>query len=169
MGTGGGEAWIGPRLVNLFGSSGGGHLAGSMAGLPYARAEVEQNFIVPENVQSLIWEDFVPSLLTSAVLPRFWGVTQNELHAVALYQRAGEEILAGAAENDDLRGKVMDILSDRMLPQKCGHVEAALRAGRRDEVLAKPRPAETLYRPPNFPHRFPEEGAHRATAAKKSD
>ena len=49
--------------------------------------EVEQNFIVPENVQSLIWEDLVPSLLSSAVLPRWWRVTSNELHAVALYQQ----------------------------------------------------------------------------------
>ncbi len=169
MGTGAEQPWIAPRLVNLFGSSGGGHLAGSLAGLPYALAEVEQNFIVPENVQSLIWEDFVPSLLTSAVLPRFWGVTQNELHAVALYQRAGEEILAGAAENDDLRGKVMDILSDRMLPQKWGHVEAALRAGRRDEVLAQALPGETLYLTAEFRRRFPEEGSQWGAAGKELD
>ena len=48
-------------------------LSGSLADLPYVLAQVEQNFIVPENVQALIWEDLVPSLLASAVLPRWWG------------------------------------------------------------------------------------------------
>src|SRR5260370_34698595 len=103
MGTGGGEAWIGPRLVNLFGSSGGGHLAGSLSGLPYALAEVEPNFIVPENVRSLIWEDFVPSLLTTAVLPRFWDGAQPELHAVTLYQRSGGALLLRPAGQVGLR------------------------------------------------------------------
>ena len=86
----------GARRV-LFGrgwtASGGAHLIGSLADLPYVLAKVEQDFIVPQNVQSLIWEDFVPGLMTSAVLPRWWGVTRNELHAVALYQRTGEELL----------------------------------------------------------------------------
>ena len=30
--------------------------SGSLADLPYVLAEVEQDFIVPENVQALIWQ-----------------------------------------------------------------------------------------------------------------
>lgn len=169
LGNGAEQPWITPRLVNLSGSSGGGHLAGSLAGLPYALAEVEQNFIVPENVQSLIWEDFVPSLLTGAVLPRFWGVTQPELHAVTLYQRTGEELLTAAAENERLRRLVMDVLSDRMPPQESGRIEAALRAGRREEVLSRILPGETFYLAAEFRRRFPEESGHWETSGKELD
>src|SRR5260370_42317716 len=118
------QPWSTSRRVTVIGANAGGHLAGSLAGLPYALAELEQNFIVPENVQSLIWEDFVPTLLTSAVVPRFWGVTQNELHAAALYQRAGEELVTAAAGDENLRPRVMAILSDRMLPQRPAQTEA---------------------------------------------
>jgi hypothetical protein len=161
------QPWTAPRLVSLAGSSAGGHLAGSLSGLPYALAEVEQNFIVPENVQSLIWEDFVPTLLTSAVLPRFWSVTEPELHAVALYQRAGEELLRDAAGNEKLCAMVMPILSDRMPPQKSGRVETDLRNGRRDDALAQLLPGETFYLAAEFRRRFPEENSVWESAGKE--
>ena len=104
-------------------------MVGSLADLPYVLAQAEEDFIVPENVQALVWEDLVPSLLTGAILPRWWRVTPNELHAVTLYQRAGEELFANAADNADLRQRVLDILSDRTLPQKQELVTSALRAG----------------------------------------
>jgi hypothetical protein len=167
FGTGAEQPWITPRLVNLAGSSGGGHLAGSLAGLPYALAEVEQNFIVPENVQSLIWEDFVPSLLASAVVPRFWRVTQPELHAVTLAQRSGEELLKRAAENESLRPMVMEILSDRLAPQSAGRVEAALRAGRREDALAEVLPGETFYLAFEFKRRFPQQDGDWDPAGKE--
>ena len=86
--------WRSPRIFGRgWTASGGAHLIGSMADLPYALARVEQDFIVPKNVQSLIWEDLVPGLITSAVLTRWWSVTRNEFHAVGLYQRSGEELL----------------------------------------------------------------------------
>ena len=53
-------------------AGGGAHLVGSLADLPYALSEAEQDFIVPENVQALIWRETVPGLLTSAILPRWW-------------------------------------------------------------------------------------------------
>src|SRR5260370_42442369 len=105
------EAWSASQLVSFAGSSGGGHLVGSLSGLPYALAEMEQNFIVPENRQALIWEDFVPTLLMSAVLPRFWRVTEPELHAVTLYHRTGEQLLRGAPETGKRRGRRTKILS----------------------------------------------------------
>jgi hypothetical protein len=96
-------------------------------------------------VQSLIWEDLVPGLITSAVLPRWWNVTRNEMHAVALYQRAGEGLLFSAAKDEKLREPVMAILTDRLLPQRLEQVERALRSGHDEEALALIAPAESLY------------------------
>jgi hypothetical protein len=97
--------------------------------------------------------------LTSAVLPRFWSVTESELHAVALYQRTGEELFRAAADNEKLRGMVMEILSHRMPPQKSGLIEAALRGGRREDAVAQLLPGETLYLAAEFRRRFPQEDA----------
>jgi hypothetical protein len=165
MSSEGEQPWKTPRLV----SSGGTHLAGSLADLPYALAWVEQDFIVPESVQSLIWEDLVPSLLTSAVLPRWWRVTGNELHAVTLYQRAGEELLTAAAKDEKLRQMVTGILSDRMLPQRAGRVEKALAAGRMDQAFMQIMPADTFYLASEFRRRFPNDAEHWGQAGKELD
>ena len=161
------QPWTASQLVSFAGSSAGGHLAGSLSGLPYALAEMEQNFIVPENVQALIWEDFVPTLLMTAVLPRFWTVTEAELHAATLYQRTGEELLRSAAENEKLRGKVMEILSDRMPPQEIGRIEGALRDDRPEEALSQMLPGETFYLAAQFRQRFSEENGEWEAAGKE--
>jgi len=166
--TAGEQTW---RTARLFGrgwtASGGAHLIGSMADLPYVLAKVEQDFIVPKNVQSLIWEDLVPGLMTSAILPRWWGVTRNELHAVTLYQRAGEELVETSAENEKVRQTVMGILSDRMLPQRSEEVERALRAGHSEEALAQIAPAETLYLAAEFRRKSPGDTSHWGAAGKE--
>jgi len=160
MTAGGEQAWQTPRLFGRgWTASGGAHLAGSLADLPYVLAQVEQDFIVPENVQSLIWEDLVPGLLTSAVLPRWWRVSQHELHAVALYQRFGDELVAAAAENEKLRQDLMDILSDRMLPQRSEEMKQALRAGRGTEAVSQLAPAESFQLAAEFRQRFPNQAA----------
>ena len=98
--------WLTPRLFGAGSPAGGGaHLVGSLADLPYVLAQMEEDFIAPENVQALIWSDLVPSVLTDAVLPRWWNVSRDELHAVALYQRAGDEMLAASVKNNELRGE----------------------------------------------------------------
>src|SRR5439155_103182 len=110
------RVWQAPQLFGEGSAAGGGaHLVGSLADLPYVLSEMEQDFIAPENVQALIWRELVPGLLTSAILPRWWSVSRNELHAIALYQRAGEELLTASVENERLRSQVMNILSDREL------------------------------------------------------
>jgi hypothetical protein len=140
------QIWRSPRIFGRgWTASGGAHLIGSMADLPYALARVEQDFIVPQNVQSLIWEDLVPGLITSAVLPRWWSVSRNEMHAVALYQRSGEELMASAAKDEKMRESVLNLLSDCLLPQRLEQVEAALRAGHDDEALALIAPSESFY------------------------
>ena len=100
------QAWQAAQLFGAGSPAGGGaRLVGSLADLPYVLADAEQDFIAPENVQALIWRQVVPGLLTSAVVPRWWGVSPNELHAVALYQQAGEELLKSATQNEELRAK----------------------------------------------------------------
>ncbi len=150
--------WRTPRLVGRGDTSGGGvRLAGGLVGLPYVLSEVEQQFVVPENVQSLIWEDLVPSLMTSAVLARWWRVTRDELHAVTLLQRFGEELLTGASTNDDLRQKVVGILPARMDPRRVEEVEKGLRAGHPQEVISQVTPAECFYLAMEFRRGFPAE------------
>jgi hypothetical protein len=160
MAMGGGQSW---HVPHVFGSGlpagGGAHLAGSLADLPFVLAEAEQDFIVPENVQALIWHELVPGLVSSATLPRWWGVTPNELHAVTLYQRTGEEILAGAARDEKLRGTVLDILSERMVPLRIERMEKALRTGAVDDALSRVMPGETFYLAAEFRRRFPGENS----------
>ena len=164
------QVWRSPRIFGRgWTASGGAHLIGSMADLPYALARVEQDFIVPQNVQSLIWEDLVPGLITSAVLPRWWSVTRNELHAVALYQRGGEELLTAAAQDAKLRESVVGILTDCLLPQRLEQVEAALRVGREDDALALIAPAESFYLAAEFRRRHASEKSNWGPAGNELD
>jgi len=130
---------------------------------------VEQDFIVPQNVQSLIWEDLVPGLMTSAVLPRWWGVSKDEMHAVALYQRTGEELVDSAAKDEKMRQSVMAILSNRMLPQRAEQVEKALHAGLPDEAIAHLAPSETFYLAVEFRRRNSKERVDWGLAGKELD
>jgi hypothetical protein len=149
------QAWQAPQLFGAGSPAGGGaRLVGSLADLPYVLADAEQDFIAPENVQALIWRQVVPGLLTSAVVPRWWGVSRNELHAVALYQRAGEELLEAAQENDNLRGQVQSILSDRMSPQRLEFVEQSLHAGHATQLSLQLMPADTFYLAAEYHRRF---------------
>lgn len=164
----GDPAWHTPLVLGRGWAAGGGaHLVGSLADLPYVLAETEQDFIVPENVQALVWEDLVPSLLTSAVIPRWWRVTPVELHAVTLYQRAGEELIATSANNAEVRGRVLAILSDRMLPQRHELLENALRAGTVPGALAEVTPAETSYLTAEFRRQFPGENTYWGPSGKE--
>src|SRR5207245_7946978 len=74
-----------------------------------------------------------------------------------LYQRAGEELLAGAGANDELRSKVMTILSDRMVPRRTLWLEQALHDGRAEEIIPEIMPADTFYLTSEFRQRFPGE------------
>ena len=91
MALGGGQSW---HVPHVFGSGlpagGGAHLAGSLADLPFVLAEAEQDFIVPENVQALIWHELVPGLVSSAILPRWWTVSPRRIaccHALPAHRR----------------------------------------------------------------------------------
>src|SRR5260370_25861856 len=132
------SVWQSPQLFGQGFSAGAGcRFVGSLADLAYALGELEQDFIQPESVQALIWQELTPVLLTSAILPRWWDISQNELHAVALYQRTGEELLTASANDEELRSKVMAILSDRMVPQRAEQVQQGLRDGHVSQLLPR--------------------------------
>jgi hypothetical protein len=150
-------------------AGGGAHLVGSLADLPYVLAEVEQDFIAPENVQALIWRELVPGLVITATLPRWWAVTPVELHAVALYQRAGEELLAASAKNEALRTNLLSILADRTAPRSLERLNRALGAGNLQEILPKMMPADTFYLTAEYRQRFPEEKNSWGTAGQELD
>ena len=150
--------WRAPQLFGAGSPAGGGaHLVGSLADLPYVLAQAEQDFITPENVQALIWGAVVPGIMTSAVVPRWWDVSRNELHAVNLYQQAGEQLLSAAAANDDLRNKVLDILSERLAPRGLEIVRQDLRSGRSDNVTQNLTPADTFYLAAEFQKLYPQQ------------
>ncbi len=150
--------WQAPMLLGQGSPAGGGaHFVGSLADLPYVLADLEEDFISPESVQALIWKELTPALLTSAILPRWWNVSQNELHAVALYQRSGEELLNASVKDEELRGKVMTLLSDRLNPQRSAQIEQALRGGNASEILPRMTPADTFYLTAEFQRRYPGE------------
>ena len=162
------RVWQAPQLFGVGSPAGGGaHLVGSLADLPYVLASAEQDFIAPENVQALIWREVVPGLLTNAIVPRWWDISRNELHAVTLYQRTGEELLATAVQDEELRNNVMTILNDRMSPYTSEHLEHALRSGNLADVLPQLMPADTFYLAAEYRRRFPHQIASFASAGKE--
>ncbi len=116
--------------------------------------------IAPEHVQALIWKELVPELLSDSVTARWWNVTPNELHAVALYQQFGDELLMASAKDEALRGKVLGILSDRMESQRLNPIEQAMRRPQDlAAVLPQMLPADSFYLGVEFQKRFPAEAA----------
>jgi len=151
--------WGSPTLVGIGVTAGGGaYLLGSLADLPYALASMEEDFISPAKVQALIWREVVPELLVVAVLPRWWGVSRDEMHAVALYQRFGEELLIASASNPQLRERVLGILSGRVSPVRLEQVEQALQHPETATALVPQMlPADTFFLAAEFRSKFPGE------------
>lgn len=157
------RAWM---IAELFGTgspaSGGAYLAGSLADLPFALAKSEQDFIVPENVQALVWRELVPELLVSATLPRWWAITPEEMHATALYQRSAEDLLKLAKRDDTVRTRVMGILDDRLTIAQVLTVEDAWSS----KTMPAPElsPGDLFYLAAAYRARFPQEQPWSATA-----
>ena len=134
------------RGTELFGtgwpSNGGGRLVGSLAGLPYALAEAEQNFLVPTQTQALIWGDLVPQMILSAKIPRWWKVTPSQMHWVALHLRYAQTLLANSALDPALRSEVLDVLSTQAVPARTQQVAALLEAGEVRAAVDRVTPSE---------------------------
>ena len=163
------EIWDVPRLVGVGVTAGGGaYLLGSLADLPYALAMTEEDFIVPKNVQALIWREVVPNLLVGATLPRWWDVNPNELHIAALYQRAGEELVSSSVHDPDLRVKVIELLSDRITPVRLEQVSAALQSdGDAKRVVSSVPPADLFYLAFAFRNKYPDLAEKSGTAGRE--
>jgi len=128
--AGSNQTW---RNTEVFGSgwpaSAGGRLVGSLAGLPYALAEAEQNFLIPTREQALIWGDLVPQMILAAKLSRWWDVTPAQLHWVGLHMHYGEDIVAQSALDAALRQKLLDVLERQAPPARVRKVQDLLEAG----------------------------------------
>ncbi|MBS1858984.1 MAG: hypothetical protein JST11_26665 [Acidobacteria bacterium] len=123
-------------------SNGGGRLVGSLSSLPYALAEAEQNFLVPEQTQALIWGDLVPQMILSAKIPRYWRVTPAQLHWTALHVRYGHELIAEAALDPELRKEVSATLGLLAAPARTRQVTALIEQGAVKEALDRVTPSE---------------------------
>ncbi len=161
------------QTASLFGTGasagGGAYLIGSLSDLPFVLAATEQDLISPANVQALIWQQLVPSLLAGATVARWWNVTPKELHAVALYQQTGEELVSASAGNPELLDKITAILSDRLSPQRLWQVNMGLQQKRVADAMARLTPADTFYLTVEFRRRFPQETAALGPVAQALD
>ncbi|MGA2908919.1 MAG: hypothetical protein ABSE36_14550 [Terracidiphilus sp.] len=165
------QIWAAPSLIGIGATAGGGaYLIGSLADLPYVLAMTEEDFISPEKVQALIWRETVPQLLVNATLPRWWGVSRDELHAVNLYQRAGEELLRDSVDNPDLREKLVGISSDRMGWGRTDELGLALEHPESAEsMIAKMLPSDTFYLESEFRNKYPDQMAAWGPANRELD
>ena len=147
--------WKTPQLSGVGVSAGGGaYLMGSLADLPYSLASAEAAFVVPEHIQALVWE-LIPSLLADSTVPRWWHVSADELHAMALYQQTGEELMLAAKEKEDVRAEVLETLSDQVSPRRFALLERGAKSGTGTPGMSL-MPSEALYLAEEFLRRFPQ-------------
>ena len=123
-------------------SNNGGRLMGSLAGLPYALAEAEQNFLIPTQTQALIWGDLVPQMILSAKIPRWWNVTPAQLHFVGLRMRHAQDMLAESVLNAEIRKQVLDVLDLHASPYRASVVRSSIEQGDLAKALDSLTPAE---------------------------
>ena len=123
-------------------SSGGGRLVGSLAGLAYALAEAEQNFLIPSREQALIWGDLVPQMILTAKIPRFWRTSPAQMHWVALHLRFAESLIAEGAMDPAIRQQVKSTLERQAPPARVRVVNQHIEAGRVREAVENVTPAE---------------------------
>lgn len=154
--NGGAQSWRTPIIMGSgTPAARGARLVGSLADLPYVLAQVEQDFMVPENEQALMLDETAPTLMLSAVVPRWWQVSASELHAVALYQRGGEELLRSSMQDDQTRKRTLSILSECMFPVRVQQIQDAFRNPAPDP-LPELAPSESFYLAREFQRRFPD-------------
>lgn len=123
-------------------SSAGGRLVGSLAGLGYALAEAEQNFLIPSREQALIWGDLVPQMMLMAKSPRWWNATHEQTHWVGLHLREGQSLLAESVLSPSTRAKVVEVLGKQAAPNRTARVDQLLARGELDRALENVTPAE---------------------------
>lgn len=126
-------------------STSGGRLMGSLSELPYALAQAEQNFLIPNKEQALIWGDLVPQLLLTATVPRWWNVNPAQVHYVALLQRAGRSLIAEAMLDADVRAQVMASLDHTSNPHRVAEARRAILSRNFGRAMTQVTPSELFY------------------------
>ena len=113
------RSWAQPRLSGTgWPNSAGGRMVGSLNGLAFALADAEQNFLVPTERQALIWQDLEPQIMIGATVPRWWGVTREEQHFVALHLRLAHLLVAASSADQELTAKIDPILRKQVGPHR---------------------------------------------------
>lgn len=120
----------------------GGRLTGSLADLPYALAQAEQNFLIPSKDQALIWGDLVPQMIVTAVIPRWWNVTPVQLHWVDVNMAYAESLFADAALSGARRSQVEAALSRYASPARLRKIDGLLASGDVQGALEQAVPSE---------------------------
>jgi hypothetical protein len=143
LGYDGKRAWTTGRVQGSgWPNSGGGRILGSLINLPYSLADAEQNFLIPSERQALIWQDLAPQILIGATVPRWWGVSSEAQHFVALHVRLGEELVTEAALDSEAQQAVFGALAGRVEPARLWQVGQLFSTGRVAEAVAEFTPAE---------------------------
>jgi hypothetical protein len=134
------------KEASVYGSgwpeSAGGRLDGSLAGLPYALASAEQNFLIPSKEQALIWGDLVPQMMVTAVVPRWWNVSALQLHWVNTQLAYAESLFADAAMSGARREQLETALERYASPGRVTKVGDLLAAGEVHKALEQVPPSE---------------------------
>ncbi len=123
-------------------ASAGGRLGGSLASLPYALADAEQNFLIPSREQALIWSDLVPQIMLTAVIPRWWNVSPVQIHWVGVHMVYGESLLGQAALNQERRRQVIAALEPYLTPGRLEKIDDLLQSGQPGMAVEKILPSE---------------------------
>jgi hypothetical protein len=123
-------------------SNAGGRLVGSLAGLAYALAEAEQNFLVPSQTQALIWGDLVPQMILTAKAPRFWNVKPVQMHWVAMNMRFAESQVAEATLSPAAREPVFLAVGSVASPWRAALVRRAISSGDAKQAIDLLTPSE---------------------------
>ena len=123
-------------------SNAGGRLAGSLASLPYALAEAEQNFLIPSREQALIWGDLVPQIMLTAIVPRWWNVSPVQIHWVGVHMAYGESLLGQAALNAERRRQVIAALEPYLAPGRLRKIDDLLQSGEPRMAVENVLPSE---------------------------
>ena len=134
------------KRTEVFGSgwpaNAGGRLVGSLATLPYALGEAEQNFLIPSKEQALIWGDLVPQMLLTGVIPRWWGVSPLQIHWIGTNMAYAEALIAESALNSRRRAEVEAVLDRYAPPARVKKLDAMLDRGDIRSALDNVVPAE---------------------------
>ena len=136
------------RMTEVAGSgwpaSAGGRLTGSLASLPYAVAEAEQNFLTPRREQALIWADLVPQMIADVTIPRWRDIKPVQVRWVSLHIQRGRNLLAAAALDPTVEGPVLNSYSRFTTPARVEWLREHLATGHFSETVSEV-PTSVLY------------------------